>query len=107
MNRWWLVLVVAACGDNRLTPDGAPRVDQAPPIDMPPDANPLDHVQGPGLCDDAACMVINAGIQEYEPRPGFTLFADGATKRRWMFIPDGTTIDTTDMDHWKFPLGTK
>jgi hypothetical protein len=35
------------------------------------------------------------------------LWADGATKTRWILLPAGSKIDTTDMDHWKFPVGTK
>ncbi|HEY3592644.1 MAG TPA: hypothetical protein VGL13_02180, partial [Polyangiaceae bacterium] len=30
-----------------------------------------------------------------------------ATKRRWIVLPAGTQIDTSDMDHWVFPIGTK
>lgn len=107
MKRWWLVLAVAACGDNSLLPDAHPPIDQPPPVDLGPDANPLEHVQGTGLCDDPGCLTINADIHEYEPRAGFTLFADGATKRRWIQLPAGSKIDTTDMDHWVFPVGTK
>src|SRR5262249_49549810 len=29
------------------------------------------------------------------------------TKRRWIYLPPGTTIDTSDIDHWQFPMGTK
>jgi hypothetical protein len=35
------------------------------------------------------------------------LWDDTATKRRWIYLPPGTKIDTTDMDHWIFPVGTK
>jgi hypothetical protein len=36
----------------------------------------------------------------------YPLWADGATKDRFVYIPKCATIDTTDMDHWKFPVGT-
>ena len=39
--------------------------------------------------------------------PQYPLWTDGATKARWIFIPDGSTIDTTDPVRWKFPVGTK
>src|SRR5688572_31053294 len=35
------------------------------------------------------------------------LWADGATKRRWLFLPDGAQIDSADPDHWRFPAGTR
>ena len=28
-------------------------------------------------------------------------------ERRWIQIPSGSQIDTSDMDHWVFPIGTK
>jgi hypothetical protein len=39
--------------------------------------------------------------------PAFALWSDGATKRRWVELPPGSRIDTTDMDDWSFPVGTK
>jgi hypothetical protein len=40
-------------------------------------------------------------------RPRFELWSDGATKRRFIWLPPGTRIDATDMDSWQFPVGTK
>jgi len=102
-----VVFVSGGCGDNGTIP---PPADAPPPVDTvdvdaPPDANPLAELQGTGLCDDPGCQTINADIVEYEPR--FTLYDDGATKRRWMQLPAGTQIDTTNMDRWVFPVGTK
>jgi hypothetical protein len=96
-------LFVCACGDNQLRPPDAGPADAAP--DVPIDANPLASLMGTGLCLDAACQQISPDVHEYVPR--FTLWADTATKRRWIFLPPGTTIDTTDMNHWVFPVGTK
>jgi hypothetical protein len=109
-SRWTVVLLAAAaCGDNlsRPNPDGAP-VDapaDTPAIDAPPDANPLETLAGTGLCADLECKQINAGIREYAPRTQF--WDDSAEKRRWIYLPPGTKIDTTDMDRWVFPVGTK
>jgi hypothetical protein len=106
-----LLASAAACGDGTkpqrpdaapADPDAAPAPDAA--IDAPP-VNPLDKLDGTGLCVDPACTQINAGIREYVPR--FELWDDGATKRRWLYLPPGTTIDTADMDLWVFPVGTK
>jgi len=66
--------------------------------------NPLTLDQT-GLCDDPACQDIADGVRPYTPR--FTLWSDTAAKRRWIYLPPGTQIDTSDMDYWQFPVGTK
>jgi hypothetical protein len=43
----------------------------------------------------------------YYYEPGFKLWSDGAAKRRWIRLPPQTQIDTSDMDNWVFPVGTK
>lgn len=72
-------------------------------------ANAPDHKRDTlfetGLCVDRACSQIASDAIEYQPR--FEFWANGASKRRWIQLPAGTTIDTTDMDHWVFPFGTK
>lgn len=52
-----------------------------------------------------ASQEIAAGILAYTPQ--FQLWADGATKRRWLWLPPGSTIDDSDPDDWLFPVGTK
>jgi len=44
-------------------------------------------------------------VAPYEP--GVTLWSDGAEKQRYLYLPPGTEIDTTDFDAWQFPEGTK
>jgi hypothetical protein len=39
--------------------------------------------------------------------PQYPLWTDGASKSRWIHLPPGTTIDVSDIDAWKFPVGTK
>ena len=41
---------------------------------------------------------------EYEPQ--YPLYSDGAVKRRWIYIPEGSRINTLNPDHWVFPKGT-
>jgi len=43
----------------------------------------------------------------YEFTPRYPLWSDGAVKRRFMYLPKCTRIDTSDMNHWKFPVGTR
>jgi hypothetical protein len=40
-------------------------------------------------------------------RPAYELWADALKKRRWIELPAGAKIDTSDMDNWVFPIGTK
>jgi hypothetical protein len=35
------------------------------------------------------------------------LWSDGAEKKRYLLLPKGTQIDTSDMDAWKFPVDTR
>lgn len=58
-----------------------------------------------GLYADILTETLSPGVVPYTPR--FELWSDGATKRRWIFLPEGQAIDTSDMDDWVFPEGTK
>lgn len=75
------------------------------------DAAPLDPsvpsalLSQTGLYSDAAQQTLAAGVQAYEVR--LELWADGATKKRFLYLPPGSKIDTTDPDAWIFPVGTK
>ncbi len=40
-------------------------------------------------------------------QPEFVLFSDYAEKERFIYLPRCTPIDTRDMDHWSFPVGTR
>jgi hypothetical protein len=48
---------------------------------------------------------LAAYVRLYVPR--YPLWADGAGKDRYIYIPACATIDTKDMDHWQFPVGTR
>lgn len=58
-----------------------------------------------GLYADVATEVLAEGVMPYAVR--FELWSDGATKRRWLWLPPGTRIDTRDPDRWVFPVGTR
>ena len=58
-----------------------------------------------GLYTDLRADTLAPGVLPY--RPQFELWSDGASKRRWIALPPGTRIDTSDMDSWQFPVGTK
>jgi hypothetical protein len=58
-----------------------------------------------GLYSDWASKTVAADVKQYAP--GLVLWSDGADKTRWITLPPGTKIDTSDMDEWTFPVGTK
>lgn len=58
-----------------------------------------------GLYADIPSDTLAPGVRRFEPAG--ELWSDGATKRRWVYLPPGTTIDTSDMDYWDLPVGTK
>ncbi len=58
-----------------------------------------------GLYSDWSTKTVASNVQQYDP--GLHLWSDGASKTRWIYLPPGTKIDTTDMDEWTFPPGTK
>lgn len=58
-----------------------------------------------GLYDSEAAERIAADVRPFRPR--FELWSDGATKRRFVWLPPDTPIDTRDPDAWQFPVGTK
>ena len=39
--------------------------------------------------------------------PQYPLWSDGMTKRRWVYLPPGSTIDATNEHEWIFPVGTR
>jgi hypothetical protein len=104
-----LVLVVAiACGNDHAAP---PTPDAPKPIDAAIDAsnpNEPSTLFGTGLCVDEACTMIASDVMQYAPEdPNYVLWADFAQKKRWLYLPPGAQIDTSDANHWVFPQGTK
>ena len=45
------------------------------------------------------------GVRPFTPQ--YALWSDGATKRRWIALPRGRSIDARDPDAWQFPRGTR
>ena len=84
--------------------DAAP--DATPPDATPPDASIFPvTLEETGLYSDFANEVLADGVLEYTP--AWPLWSDGATKRRWIQLPEGSTIDTSNMDFWVLPEDTK
>jgi hypothetical protein len=83
-------------------PDGAPADATAPCDD---DGGAPAELRCTGLYSDWGSKVVAPDVHYYDP--GLKLWSDGAVKRRWIRLPPGTQIDSTDMDNWVFPVGTK
>ena len=48
-----------------------------------------------------------AGLKDFfEYEPQYPSYSDGASKRRWVYLPRGLKIQTKDLDNWIFPKGT-
>jgi hypothetical protein len=111
--RWaWLFLLGAACGESAMTADAGP-ADAAPEGKAPslvdaagpaPVTGP-DHLQDTGLYEDFASRTLAAGVMAYSPR--YEIWADGAQQTRFLLLPPSERIDTSQMDDWVFPVGTK
>ncbi len=50
-------------------------------------------------------LALVAGVREFQPL--YPLWSDAADKRRYVYLPPGAQIDTSDPDHWVIPAGTK
>lgn len=70
----------------------------------PPPVAP-DSLMDTGLYETGRPGVVAAGNRPFSPQ--YPLWTDGATKARWIFLPPGQSIDTTDVNEWDFPVGTK
>lgn len=112
-----LIAVSAACGDDKIiyvqAPgpadagtelDGASTRDPTPPVDEEEETGP-ERLSETGLYSDFASRKISEGIVTFAP--AHPLWADGAEKTRFFYLPPDTQIDTKDIDHWVFPVGTK
>lgn len=100
-------LAIAGCGDDEgfpADPDAAVIPVDADPT---PDADPLNPMtlRDTGLYSDFENEVLAPGVIEYQPE--YELWSDAATKLRWIQLPDGAQIDTSDMDFWNYPVDTK
>jgi hypothetical protein len=78
----------------------------APPADCQTGASgEPTELRCTGLYSDWATKTVASNVRQYDP--GLHLWSDGADKTRWIYLPPGTKIDTTDMNEWTFSPGTK
>lgn len=86
-----------ALADGTTMTDGGPCADSG--LDLP------QELRCTGFYSDWASKTISADARPYTP--GIEFWSDGAAKKRFIYLPPSTQIDTTDMDQWVFPVGTK
>lgn len=96
--------LLLACAPETSPPDAPPS--DAGPSDAPlADAPTEAPCEGPpGLYREGSCTELAEGVRRFTPR--YALWSDGAEKERFVYLPDGATIDTSDPDGWVYPVGT-
>lgn len=107
-----LLVPLGGCDEQPKETDGGATVpSDAGPTDASADAGPDLSDAGPrcdgppGLYPEGTCTEPDVGVRPYQPR--FELWADGAEKERYIYLPPGSRIDTTDPNQWVFPAGTR
>jgi len=63
------------------------------------------HLGDTGLYVGSSLSQVNPDVLPFSPQ--YALWSDGAAKRRWIWLPPGTSIDASSPDAWDFPIGTK
>jgi mono/diheme cytochrome c family protein len=66
---------------------------------------PPQRLQDTGLYADWASKTVRPDNLAYSPQ--YPLWTDGAAKSRWLHLPAGTWIDASNVNQWKFPVGTR
>src|SRR5262245_41272255 len=72
---------------------------------------PLSAAEAParlsqtGLYADIGAKALSPDVRGFNPQ--YPLWSDGLQKSRWIHLPPGTKIDTSDPDRFIFPRGTK
>jgi hypothetical protein len=75
------------------------------PVDCSDDGTAPKDLECTGLYSSWDTKTLAPNVKPYTPALQF--WSDGAEKSRFVMLPDGAQIDTTDMDEWKLPIGTK
>lgn len=91
-----MALTLAACS----TSDGKAPIVCGPEADEAP-----AELACTGLYADFETKTVASTARLYAPAVSF--WSDGYEKSRWIQLPDQAPIDASDMDDWRFPVGTK
>ena len=77
----------------------------AAPVHTAADAPLPQDLRDTGLFESGPVERVRDANIAFEPH--YPLWTDGQAKRRWIYLPPGTTIDKSDPDRWEFPRGTR
>jgi uncharacterized repeat protein (TIGR03806 family) len=95
----------ASDGEIYLMSANRPRLLQLVPDDSgAPAGNFPMRLSDTGCVDPSDPKKVAEGVIPYDVNT--ELWSDGASKRRWMALPDGTQIDVLPDGDWGFPVGT-
>lgn len=107
----WLGVIACTDADDAPQPhdSGSPEDDGGswvpPEVHYPPEGSEEPFfLSETGLYRDIESKELAPDLIAFEP--AYKLWSDGADKQRWLRLPAGTKIDSSDMDHWQFPVGT-
>jgi hypothetical protein len=92
----------APAGGGAAGGDGGPCVGDQ---DLPPMTTPPSTLSATGLYTDIQTRSLAPYARFFQP--AYALWSDGAVKSRYAYLPNCSTIDTSDMDHWKIPVGAR
>lgn len=71
---------------------------------LPPTSAAPSTLAATGLFTGSTAT-LSTRVRHFVPK--YPLWSDGADKDRYIYIPPCATIDTSDMDQWRFPVGTR
>lgn len=69
------------------------------------DLEPPELLSETGLYKDIAGKELASIARPFAPQ--FRLWSDAADKERWVYLPECGPIDTSDMNDWALPVGTR
>lgn len=117
----WMLLVFQNCGVVKFetgVADASNTDSQNPPLpqDQDPNQNSEIEIAIPSqaydklsespffkVADRSTGLPELSNFKLYSPQ--YPLYSDGASKRRWIYLPVGTAIDVSNPDEWIFPIG--
>jgi cytochrome c553 len=78
---------------------------RALPVRAADEPQPPLRLSETGLYGEGRPGVVDPRNRPFAPQ--YPLWTDGASKRRWVYLPPGATIDARSEHAWQFPVGTK
>jgi len=86
-----------------VAPPPPPPEDGPPLVDFPTDPMPR-WLSRTGFFPDFPARTPHPRAVPFTPT--FPLWSDASDKQRFLLLPEGTSVDTSDPEHWVFPVGT-